>query len=450
MVKMDDHGLIYTFRGIVGESLSAQRAYEIGRIAAESLGENQELYMAGDHRKSTPLLKSAVCAGLLAGGINVFDCGMLPTPLMSRTAARMNRYGLMVTASHNPPEWNGFQFLEKDSHIFGPDWEVNVKSQFGNPPEELPFPRLGDYGHYLSALDDYTEELLEEVDISKSFNILADFSHGTAALVVPKLLEAFGIEYTAMHLGINPVFLDDLFHRIAQASQKTLQDVCDFVKTNKLDLGIVYDGDADRLMVIDDRGRYVNGDHLMIIMSRNCFPEGGTVIVTADTSVTVNQYLEPLGFDVVPSRVGQSFLGSLAREKKAVFAGEPTGHYMFPNYSLHGDGIRGIFVLLQALQYEGAPLSEIVDDFPPTVINRIQLKADVDLAQLSDQVAEYLTRRFGSYKQIHKRLFVGEKDGVKAVFRQSPFDATIRLFTESLEAEESGMLLEEMKKVIVS
>jgi len=187
--------LLYTFRGIANNDLTPEVATKIALIEGKRLREQEnaaEILLAGDHRVSTPMLKSALTAGFLSVGLNIIDCGMLPTPILSFMVKKLSLPGVMVTASHNPPEWNGFQFLEEDSQIYGPDKEERIKSMLNEKLQLPDWQEIGGISKREGCIDEYIAQLLTMVKpalerserMEKSIKVVVDFGGGMAAVVV--------------------------------------------------------------------------------------------------------------------------------------------------------------------------------------------------------------------------------------------------------------------------
>ena len=209
--------LLYTFRGIANNDLTPEVATKIALIEGRRLKEQEnvaEILLAGDHRVSTLMLKAALTAGFLSVGLNVIDCGMLPTPVLSFIVKKLSLPGVMVTASHNPPEWNGFQFLQKDSHIYGPDKEERIKSMLKEKLQLPDWQEIGGISKRGGCIDEYITQLLKMVKpalersegMEKPIRVVVDFGGGMATVVVPKLLEGLGVEFVEINSELDPFF----------------------------------------------------------------------------------------------------------------------------------------------------------------------------------------------------------------------------------------------------
>jgi phosphomannomutase/phosphoglucomutase len=439
--------LLYTFRGIANKDLTCEVATKIAVIEGQHLKElenAQKILIAGDHRVSTPMLKSALTAGFLSVGLNVIDCGMLPTPILSFIVKKLSLPGVMVTASHNPPEWNGFQFLEPDSHIYGPDKEERIKSMLN---EKLQFPDwqgIGSTSERESCIDEYIAQLLKTIKVEKSIKVVVDFGGGMAAVVVPKLLECMGVEFVEINSELDPFFKE----RPSEPSAEVIGELLKQVIKEKADAGFAYDGDADRVMVVDEKGDIVEGDKLIFLLCKEMLKPPGPVVLTADISMAVEKTLKDRGFEIIRNRWGQTFIGDTVRKSNAELGAETNDHYMFPELSLHADGIAATAFLCSILSRNEKKLSLQFDELPKTYIYREKVNFTNDLTYHSANIESFFNQHFGNFEKLHARLYLASVDESKLLLRQSPFDEYVRIFAESFHPQKTEEMVKQMKGVL--
>ncbi len=306
--------LLYCFRGIANEDLTPTTMARLGGIAAchfrrEGLG---EISIAGDYRVSTPALKSALIGGLLGGGMTVYDCGNLPSGVIAAWGKHTALPSCMITASHNPPEWNGVQFMEPDSHIWSPELEATAKAALEEP---FSWPRW-EQGGNLERRDDVLEQYLgwveEMADAVGSLKVVLDPGGGVGHPAAELLLERLGMETVV--INAEP---DGLFERRpSEPREEHLDELAEAVLAHRADLGLAFDGDADRLAVLDDRGNYVRADYIIELLCRTQV-EPGPCVFNAGVSLLTVAAVEKLGFEITPCRWGQTFL---AQEMKNIGA----------------------------------------------------------------------------------------------------------------------------------
>ena len=309
--------LLYTFRGIVNKDLTCEVAAKIALVEGLRLKQNenaQKILIAGDHRISTEMLKKALTAGLLSVGLDVIDCGILPTPILSFFVKKLSLPGVMVTASHNPPEWNGFQFHEPDSHIYGPAKEENIKS---NLKSELQFPdwqQIGRVSYKSRCVEEYIDQLSQIVSMGNPIKVVVDFGGGMGSIAVPQLLKKLNLHSIEINSTLDPLFSQ----RPSEPSPEVIYELQKQVVMENADVGFAYDGDADRVMVVDEKGRVLESDKLIFLLCKELLKLSGPIVITADISMAVEKKLDETGFKIIKDRWGQTFIGDSVKQNNAV------------------------------------------------------------------------------------------------------------------------------------
>lgn len=438
--------LLYCFRGIANEDLTPEMMAKLGAIAAchfrrEGLG---EISIAGDYRVSTPALKSALLGGLLGGGMSVQDCGDLPSGVIAAWGKHSGLPSCMITASHNPPEWNGVQFMEPDSHIWSPELEDRAKAALEEPFTWPAWEQGGTIQRRDDVLEQYIGWIEEMADAVGSLKVALDPGGGVGHPAAQMLLERVGMETVV--INAEP---DGLFRaRPSEPREEHLDDLRQAVLANKADLGLAFDGDADRLAVFDDQGNYVRADYIIELLCRAQM-DAGPCVLNAGVSLLTIAALEKLGFEITPCRWGQTFLAQEIKNTGAVFSAEPDGHFAYPELSLRGDGLASAALLCSALTHEARPLSEIIAEMPTINILNVRIEWEDDLLNYAEQVQELMEREYGSVLRVHERLFIGTDEGRKLVVRQSPFDATLRMSAESYGETTVEEMIEQVRAIVL-
>jgi phosphomannomutase / phosphoglucomutase len=437
--------LLYTFRGIANDTLTPEFALKVGQIVgAEMLAIGHgRMLMAGDHRSSTPMLKAALSAGLLSSGVDVTDFGMCPSPTLAFAVKREGCPGAMITASHNPPEWNGIQLLEPDSHICGPEREQEIKEQVLQVSEAATWDRLGQTRLQAGLIDEHIGALVGRVNPDRRLKVVVDLGSGMAALAVPGLLERLGAEAICIHEDLDPLFAS----RPSEPRPEHLGRLCEEVVARGADVGLAYDGDCDRMVVVDETGNHVEGDRTILLLGLDT-AEHGRMVLNASTSMVTHQELEEAGFEIQLARWGQTFLGAMVRDSGACFGGEPDGHFIWPDLSLRADAVASTAYLYDALSRSEGSLSEAIGRFPRTRMINEKIEWDRDLADYRESITGY-GGSFERFEEIHPRLYVMTQNGSKLAVRQSPFDSTLRIFAESYEPAQADRLAAEVKELLL-
>lgn len=439
--------LLYTFRGIANRDLTPEIATKIGFIEGRRLREQEQaakILISGDHRISTEMLKHALISGFLSAGLDVVDCGMLPTPVFSFIVRKLALPGVMITASHNPPEWNGFQFFEPDSHIYGPEREERIKSMLNVKLSLSAWRDIGSFSQKKDCVDEYISHLLGMIRIGSHLKVVLDYGGGMAATVVPLLLENLCVEFVEINSKLDPLFRG----RPAEPSPEVIGELRKKVVEEKADAGFAFDGDADRVMVVDERGEVLEGDKLIFLLCQNLVDPPGPVVLTADISMAVEKILEDKGYRIIKNRWGQTFIGDTVRRKNAAFGAETNDHYMFPHLSLHADAIAATAFLCSIISQKREKLSRMFDELPNTYILREKVNYTEDLSERTADIEGFLRYHFGSFERLHPRLYLASIDESKLVLRQSPFDRYVRIFAESLHPGKAGEIIDQVKGLL--
>jgi phosphomannomutase len=439
--------LLYTFRGIANKDLTPEVATKIALIEGKRLKEQEnasKILLAGDHRISTPMLKSSLAAGFLSVGLNVIDCGMLPTSILSFIVKKLSLPGVMITASHNPPEWNGFQFFEPDSHIYGPDKEERIKSSLNSEVQLPGWQKIGGIVKRKGCIDDYITQLKGMVKIERPIKVVVDFGGGMAAVVVPELLERLGVEMVAINSGLDPFFQK----RPSEPSAEVIGELIQQVMKEKADVGFAYDGDADRAMMVDEKGEVIAGDKLIFLFCKEMLEPPGPVVFTADISMTVEKALKDKGFEIIRNRWGQTFIGDTIRKNNAIFGAETNDHYMFPQFSLHADAIVATVFFCAIFSRHEKKVSQMFDELPRTNIYREKVNFTEDLVRRSVDIETFFNQNFKSFEKLHDRLYLASVDESKLLIRQSPFDKYVRIFAESLHPGKTDEMIKQIKELL--
>ena len=298
--------LLYTFRGVVGETLSPELARGIGLVAGREMLANghSRVLLAGDHRESTEALKAALGAGFSDARLEAIDRGMCPSPTLAFMVHASGCPGAMVTASHNPPEWNGIQLLEHDSHIIGPEREGAIKAALNQDPtlcqatEAKPLPREP------ADIEGHLKAILDSARQQRRLKIVADLGGGMAALAIPQLLERLGNETTVINAALDPLFLA----RPSEPRPEYLGDLAAAVRQQEADIGLAYDGDCDRVVVLDENGQAVEGDRVVWLLCRHLL-EPCRLVLNASISLVTQQSLAEQGVRHFAGALGADVYG---------------------------------------------------------------------------------------------------------------------------------------------
>jgi len=355
----------YDIRGIFGEDLTESDGELIGKAFGTLVQEHGEsrVIVGRDNRKSSPVLHQHVVQGLLSTGIDVLDIGVVVSPIFYFSTHLYGiSSGIMITASHNPAEYNGFKVQFGGRTIYGED--LKFLRQKAN---EGIFVQGAGILEYSSPVCDYTEMIKSKVKLGKKkLKVVVDCGNGTAGIFTPKVLEELGCEVIPLYCESNPEFPN---HFPDPVRPENLKDLIKTVKRYGADVGLGFDGDGDRLGVVDDLGNIIWGDMLMILFWREILPKypGTPGIVEVKCSDLLVEEIVRLGGKPIYYKTGHSLIKAKMREIKAVFTGEMSGHMFFADeYYGFDDAVYAAARLLRIIGESGQPLSRLLSDLPET------------------------------------------------------------------------------------
>jgi phosphoglucosamine mutase len=402
-------------------------AFRVGLAVGKKYG---NIVIGTDTRTSADAMKHAVISGLLASGAACRDAGVTPTPTLAY-AAREFDAGVMITASHNPPEYNGIKLLNPDGSSF-------TVSQQGRIEEAVTDSSLAvaDWqdvklcGLYEGAVNRHINFILSRFPAGTKLRVVVDAGCGAASEVTPPMFQQLGAE--VITLNCKP---RGFFPRGIEPTAANLEGLCQKVKETEADLGIAHDGDADRMMAVDDRGEFIPGDKLLAIFAREL--KAKDLVTTLDASMTI----EEMGGRVRRTRIGDTAVSEELRSG-GDFGGETSGSWIFPDISLCPDGIYAAARLAAIAARE--KLSRLVDGIPSYPLLRGSTASDgVDMSRLESRL-----KALGP-------LSVSNTDGIRLGFpdgwllvRPSGTEPKIRITAEAKSDETARRLYESCLRAI--
>ena len=323
--------------------------------------------IGGDTRTSTPMLKQAITAGLLSSGCDVVDLGILPTPAIQYAVRNYYDGGIIVTASHNPPKYNGLKFVDEFGIGTPDDMELEVERlYFDDEPTRVNWDKIGQIFTNESIIDEYIDETLKRVDVeairARKLKVVVDCGSGAGSFTAPYLLKKLGCEVTSLNCQADGFFPG----RDPEPIEPNLQDLIATVKDLGADIGLAHDGDADRTICIDEKGNFVLGDKTFALVERQMLKEndGGIIVTTVATSQAIYDIAEEYGGEVIATAVGDLLVARELKEKDGLFGGEENGGLIFPDFVYGRDAAMTVAKILETLVKENKPLSELIAELP--------------------------------------------------------------------------------------
>ena len=412
----------YDLRGIVGSELTEDLAERVGRAYATYAGKRgvKVLSVGRDGRLSSPALHKALLKGLLAGGLDVIDIGVCTSPLVYFSLFTLPvGGGIMITGSHNAAEYNGFKICVGKSAIHGEEIQelrrVMEQGAFTSGSGRLSeHPIIPDYLKYIEKSFSHVQ--------AKQLHVVIDCGNGAAALVAKQALELLGCRVTTLYGELDGRFPN---HHPDPTVLENLSDLMQVVTQQRADVGIGYDGDADRIGAVDEQGNVLWGDRLLVLYARDILAvkPGSTIISEVKASQSLYDDIAKRGGRPIMWKTGHSLIKSKMKEESAVLAGEMSGHMFFADrYFGYDDAVYASCRLVEILAKSQQRLSALVADLPHTVVTP-EIRVDLPDA-VKFEVVERVKQRFAEYVRTKEevgpnRLVLRDLitiDGVRAIF----------------------------------
>jgi phosphomannomutase len=355
----------YDIRGIFGEDFTAEIAKDVGKAFGTHLGLGKKVCIGKDPRNSGDIIENAFVSGLVNVGCNAVLVDMLPIPVLSfLTWKKGYDAGVYISASHNPPEYNGIRFRSKYGHGYLYS-DTNIMAILGEKkfrkirPYEIGY--IKKYSREV-AMNEYLEYIRKKLDIKRKIRIVLDPGNGSAC-VAQGLYRGVGCEIR----GINTKVDGNFPGRGAEPTEKALEGASKLVVIDNADFGVGFDADADRGIVIDNFGRVVPAEKVAIIIAREMIKaqkEKGKIVAGFDCSMLIEKECAKLGIEVIRSRVGDIFVANAVKEHQAMMGVEHTGHFFLPMFQYSDDPFTMSLKLAEILSKTNKRLSEIADRIP--------------------------------------------------------------------------------------
>lgn len=393
-------------RGIANKDLTPDLAYKLGRAGAHVLaGRNTpgRIVVGRDTRISGDMLEAALAAGICSTGADVLSVGIIPTPAVSFLTKELDAAaGVVISASHNPVEDNGIKFFGPSGYKLTDDKEQQIEDLLSGSATDIPSPVGADLGRIYrvaDADDRYIAFLKGTISGDlKGLKIAVDCANGAAYKVAPRVLQELGAEVVPIFNtpdGIN------INHDCGSTHPEKLQEL---VVQVGADLGLAHDGDADRLIAVDNRGKLVDGDQIMVICARhlktqNRLPKN-TVVVTVMSNMGLHLAMREAGIEILQTKVGDRYVLEELLQTGAVFGGEQSGHILFLDHSPTGDGVLTALQLLAVIKSTGKSFAELAGQMErlPQLLENVRV-ADkhkvMSSPDLSNSIAEMESRLAG-------------------------------------------------------
>ncbi|MEM3536749.1 MAG: phosphoglucosamine mutase [Candidatus Bathyarchaeia archaeon] len=442
-------------RGLVNKELTPELAITIGS-AIGTYFNCGDLLVGHDARTSSPMLAKAVIAGLNAAGCDVLVAGMAPTPAL-QYAVKSHTFdgGVIITASHNPPEYNGIKVVWSDGIEIAREQEIEIESIFfDNKIRYAEWDKIGEVQNLMGIIEEYVEAIKGHVDTakiaSKHYHVVVDAANSVAALAVPKLLRELGCRVTTINANIDGTFPA----RPPEPRPENLGDLASTVKAVGADLGVAFDGDADRSIFVDERGEIHWGDKTFALVEKHFLLQnpGEKIVSPISSSTLVKDIADAYGGEIVWTKVGSVIVSHTMKKLNAKLGGEENGGIFYGPHQPVRDGAMATALILGIMAETGKKLSSLLDELPKYFIEKDKVECP---EQLKEKVLEKLVEQT-------KGPNISTIDGVKIWFedkssilvRPSGTEPLYRLYAEAKTKEKALKLVQDyslkLKRIINS
>ena len=426
-------------RGLIGSEVTCELALNVGKSLAYYLGNEGTVVIGYDTRTTNQMLDQAICAGLLESGVDVIKIGMVPTPLVGYATEKLGAdAGIMLTASHNPSQYNGIKLWNKNGMAYTQAQERKIEEIYANKDYiSVSWDSIGKLSVNEEIKGQYIDDLVDMVDIKKGLKVVIDCASGAGSEISPLVFRKAGCEVTTLNSQPDGFFPG----RNPEPNAENLQTLMKTVVAIGADLGIAHDGDADRMITVDEKGNISPFDSLLALISKEF---EGDIVTTVDAGLCMDESVKG---EVLRTPVGDVNVAEVIIEKNAAFGGEPSGTWLHPDFCMCPDGILSGLRMAEIVSREGK-LSELLAQIPqyPNIREKITCSKEAKI-KVMENMEDLLKDAFDDIVEVNSL------DGVRLTFaddswvlvRPSGTEDYIRITLESRDAGRA----EEIKEICV-
>jgi phosphomannomutase/phosphoglucomutase len=437
-------------RGLANKELTPETAAKIA-TAIGTFFNKKNLLLGHDARTSGPMLAKAVTAGLTSTGCNVFSAGMAPTPAL-QYAVRNHCMagGVIITASHNPPEYNGIKVIWNDGIEISHEQEKEIEAiYFQNNPVFAEWNKLGTVHEISVVNEEYVEAVKKHVNApqiaEKHYHVAVDAANSVGGLTAPPLLRELGCKVTSINANIDGTFPG----RMPEPRPENLTVLAATVKAVGADLGVAFDGDADRSIFVDENGQVYMGDKTFAVVEKYFLTEnpGAKIVTPVSSSTLIKETAEAYQGEIVWTKVGSVTVSQKMKEIKAKLGGEENGGVFYGPHQAVRDGAMTTALILEIMAKTGKKLSELIAEQPQYFIEKGSVECPEDkkeklLVKLREQVKE------GANISTIDGVKIWFEDGSAILVRPSGTECVFRLYAEAKNQEKALKLVEDYSAML--
>lgn len=403
-----------------------------------------KIAVGGDTRTSTEMIKHAVIAGLTSSGCDVVDLGILPTPAVQYAVRNYYDGGVIITASHNPSEYNGIKFVDEFGIGIPDESDLKIEELFFNDNmDRVDWDKIGQVTYNDRAIEEYQSEVLKRVDVEvikqRNLKVVLDCGSGAACFTAAFILRKLGCDVLTINCQPDGSFPG----REPEPTEENLNELIQMVKATNADIGIAHDGDADRTIAIDENGDFVLGDKTFALVEKHMLKNnnGGIIVTTVATSKAIYDVASEHGGEVIATAVGDLLVARKLKDEDGLFGGEENGGLIFPDFVYGRDAALSASKILEIMSTENKPLSQLVAELPVYFSEKIKIKCPDDKKK---EVMDSITKEISSsdYKlDLTDGVKIIKEDGW-LIIRPSGTEPIFRCFAESNTQEKAKEMAE--------
>lgn len=390
--------------------------------------------VGGDTRTTSPMLINAVKAGLLSSGCDVIDLGILPTPAVQYAVRNYYDGGVMITASHNPPKYNGIKFLDEFGIGISDEMELKIEElYFDSEPKRASWDEIGEEFTNNNIIKEYVDTVIEKVDSeairNANLKVVVDAGSGAGSYTAPYLVRQLGCDVTTLNCQGDGFFPG----RDPEPIEENLTELINVVKDLNADIGLAHDGDADRTICIDEKGNFVLGDKTFSLVEKQMLKEndGGIIVTTVATSQAIYDIAEEYNGEVIATAVGDLLVARKLKDKDGLFGGEENGGLIFPDFVYGRDAAMTVAKILEIIAKEKKSLSELVSELPVYYSTKMKIECSDDLKEeVMNKISEEIKTTTDFKLDTTDGVKILKEDGW-VIIRPSGTEPIFRCFAES-------------------
>ena len=429
-------------RGLIGSEVTCELALNVGKSLAYYLGNKGTVVIGYDTRTTNQMLDQAICAGLLESGVDVVKIGMVPTPLVGYATEKLDAdAGIMLTASHNPSQYNGIKLWNKNGMAYTQAQERKIEEIYANRDYiSVSWENVGKLSVNEEIKGQYIDDLVDMVDIKKGLKVVVDCASGAGSEISPLVFRKAGCEVTTLNSQPDGFFPG----RNPEPNAENLQTLMKTVVAIGADLGIAHDGDADRMITVDEKGNISPFDSLLALISKEF---EGDIVTTVDAGLCMDESVKG---EVLRTPVGDVNVAEVIIERDAAFGGEPSGTWLHPDFCMCPDGILSGLRMAEIVSRDGK-LSELLAQIPqyPNIREKITCSKEAKV-KVMENMEDLLRDAFDDI------VDVNSLDGVRLTFsddswvlvRPSGTEDYIRITLESRDSKRAEEIRDICVKII--